>query len=681
MNSYNIFPDCRIKLINVFIKLAVLVFLISILPPELFSADAEGNMVHDYGKSGDDPATIDVDESDIVASDDIVRNKQYQLSSKYEMATNGISISIYQYKKGYDSRKYHNFDIARFSVSDSTPQIQIKLIDGTDIKSVEIYPERYYPTEKLSISSDKSVLTFNMAENLPYCIVNVNGTLKDTAGIPMLAVIKDPPELEKPDINAENVLNFKTFATKYLQAHPIDDKEGRICRPAGVVTDTSRNSKELFTWRYEAGIYVDPQKKDVQFPDKRVRDRNDVSDAFQAALEKVRKSPRLDTIYFPAGTYIWSGLCIKNWNGNGADGKLNIYLGEDALLVNRIQECKQALEPAIGIWYSSNINISGRGIIDGNGCYTLQLDRKDARDTPHQGGAMLVHCSDITFNDTYVRDVKQWNWECHTVRNVTYNNIKGLSPFCHAWVDGLDLTSGRNVTVNGAFTLGNDDTFASGHYNPGDEFPRRFLDDLDRAKGDDKSKMEAMKSNICAAAAVYNKARLKWDTDDSEKIVVNNVLAWSGFANSVRLGANTRWKGEPGEYESYKLKSYILNNFHSVIRNAGSAVRAQNGSKKSYPCYEDLIFMNCSFAGNQAENVAIPVGNDFNGFTPRHVIFDNCWFADPARPFIFIDIKNLFLKDIYVGGQLLTDCNQASVSIKNVDRLIFTANGEEVIME
>ena len=35
---------------------------------------------------------------------------------------------------------------------------------------------------------------------------------------------------------------------------------------------------------------------------------------------------------------------------------------------------------------------------------------------------MVVRSQDITFNDTYVRDVKQWNWECHTVKNITYNN-------------------------------------------------------------------------------------------------------------------------------------------------------------------------------------------------------------------------------------------------------------------
>lgn len=115
------------------------------------------------------------------------------------------------------------------------------------------------------------------------------------------------------------------------------------------------------------------------------------------------------------------------------------------MLVNRLQECTQAMEPAIGIWDSSNITISGRGIIDGQGTYGYTWDQAHARLSGHQGGSMVVRSQDITFNDTYVRDVKQWNWECHTVKDITYNNIKGLSPFQHSWVDGLDLTSGQEL--------------------------------------------------------------------------------------------------------------------------------------------------------------------------------------------------------------------------------------------
>lgn len=664
-----------------FVLLFITLTVLAVFAASGFAAEANRGAVHDYGRPGDDPATPEIDESAVLASDDIVENKRYPESTQFTMTANETPVSIYKYRKGPDGSRFYSFDVARFASENRTPEFQIRVNGDTVINTVEIYPERYYPQEAISVSVDKKTLTFTMSEHLPYCIVNINGTLSDMAHVPMLAVINDPPEVNKPDLKADHVLNFKEFAANYLKEHPITDRVGDECRPAGSVTDTSRNTQEQFTWHYEAGRFVSPTERNVRFPDKRVRDRRDVSEAFQAALETVKNSDELDTICFPAGTYIWSGLCIKGWDGNGAAGPLNIYLDEDALLVNRIQECKEAMEPAIGIWNSSNITISGRGIIDGNACYTLKLDRKDARDTPHQGGAMVVQSEDITFNDTYVRDVKQWNWECHTARNVTCNNIKGLSPFAHAWVDGLDLTSGENVTVNGALTLGNDDTFASGHYNPSDEFPRRFLDELDRATGEEKARMETMKSHICAAAAIYNKERLEWDTDDSENITVNNVLAWSGLANNVRFGANTRWKGRPGSYTSYQLKSYTFNNFNSVMRTAQDAIKVHNGNHGSYPQYESLVFRNCSFAGNRGQNAAIPAGSDVRNFTPETVLLENCWFKDPTRPFVFRNIENLTLKDIYVGGRLLTDTSQAPMTFEKIGTLTFTANGKEVIRE
>ena len=415
--------------------------------------DKTGGNIHDYGKSGDDPTTPDVDESSVVANSDVLKSAQYQESTKYELKVNGTPVSVYKYQKQENPGQFYHMDVARFSSDDAEPVFEITLKDGSTIDSVYVSPERYYPQDSFEISADKKTVKFKMSNGLRYCIVNINGSINDTSGKPQLAIINDPTETDKPDVTAANVLNFKDFAEKYLQEHPITDTVGEVCTEAGTVTDTSMNDGKEYTWSYGEGKYVAYDTKQVVFPNKRARQKNDVSEAFQAALEEVKNSDTLDTIYFPAGTYLWSGLSIKNWDGNGKDGKLNIYLDEDALLVNRLQECTQAMEPAIGIWDSSNITISGRGIIDGQGTYGYTWDQAHARLSGHQGGSMVVRSQDITFNDTYVRDVKQWNWECHTVKDITYNNIKGLSPFQHSWVDGLDLTSGQGITVNGAITM------------------------------------------------------------------------------------------------------------------------------------------------------------------------------------------------------------------------------------
>lgn len=640
--------------------------------------DKTGGNIHDYGKTGDDPATPDVDESAIVANSDVLKSAQYQESTKYELKVNGTPVSVYKYQKQANPGSYYHMDIARFSSDDAEPVFEITMKDGSTIDSIYVSPERYYPEDSFEISADKKTVKFKMSADLRYCIVNINGTINDTNGKPQLAIINDPTETDKPDVTATNVLNFKDFAEKYLQEHPITDTVGEVCTEAGTVTDTSMNDGKEYTWSYGEGVYQEYEAKRVMFPNKRVRQKNDVSEAFQAALEEVKNSDTLDTIYFPAGTYLWSGLSIKNWDGDGKDGKLNIYLDEDALLVNRLQECTQAMEPAIGIWDSSNITISGRGIIDGQGTYNYSWDKADAELSGHQGGSMVVRSQNITFNDTYVRDVKQWNWECHTVKNINYNNIKGLSPFQHSWVDGLDLTSGQGITLNGAITMGNDDTFASGHYNPSNEFPVRRP-----SKSTDLNNLSTEDQNIAAAAAIYNKDRLQWDTDDTTDVNISNTLGWSTFANAVRLGHNTHFKADGG---SYQMRDYTFTNLNTLhvtgygTNGGGGALSIQNGTNHCNPNYESLTFNNCSFTANNGNNAAnIPNGNDLNQFNPKNVTFKECWFKDADTPFSFKNIDNVTIDNLYLGGKLVEYDSQVDLTVADsVKNFTFLANGENI---
>ena len=669
---------------RVWTLILVMLMVVTALPTTALADDrTEGKkedvgVVHDYGKTGDDPATVE-DESAIVANEDVLKSAQYQESTKYSLTANNTPVSVFKYQKKTSPSNYYHMDIARFSSDDESPVLKVTLNDGTTIDSVTVYPERYYGEDAFEISEDKKTLTFEMSGDLRYCIVNVNGSIYDTDGKPQLAIINDPTETNKPDVNAANVLNFKTFSEKYLEENPITDTVGEVCTEAGTVTDTSLNNGVEYTYEYGEGVYQAYTDKNVMFPNKRARLSYDVTDAFQAALEEVRNSDTLDTIYFPAGTYIWSGLSIKNWDGNGEDGALNIYLDEDALLVNRLQECQEAMEPAIGIWYSSNITVSGRGIIDGQGTYNYTMDVAHARQTTHQGGAMVVHSQDITFNDTYVRDVKQWNWECHTVENVTYNNIKGLSPYQHSWVDGLDLTSGKNVTVNGAFTMGNDDTFATGHYNPSDGFPYSQL------KGKDMENLSEEDNNIAAAAAIYNKERLEWDTKDSENITVKDAIGWSTFANAVRFGHNTKWKEDGG---SYQLKSYTFDNYNTVhvlgygSNGGGGSFSVQNGTSGCTPNYQSLVFENCSFTANAGNSAMFPNSNYFNNFNPEQVILRNCWFGDVDTPIGFKKIQNVTVEDLYLGGKLVEYTSQVNLTLGEGDQAVgsftFLADGQPV---
>lgn len=542
-------------------------------------------------------------------------------SSKYTLTANGTDIPVIKY-----SANGNNFDIARFSSDDASPEYNVTV--NEEIKTVKVYPERYYPQDSIKIGADKRSLTFTMSESLRYAIVMINGSPADQAGKPYLAIINDPTENEadKPNPNTENVLNFKTFMEEYLNEHP--NSETQKAEEAGTTSGGIS---------YEAGELVDNSTSYVTFPNKRKMAESDATYALQAALDEIYKEGSVyDTLYIPEGEYTWSGLDIRNRNGK----EVLIYVEEGALLKNRIQECTQAMEPAIGIWDSSDITISGRGIFDGNGVANYRKDRHDAKDSCHQGGVMIVRSSNIVFNDTYVRDAKQWNWESHGSKYCTLNNVKGLTPYNQPWVDGLDMASAQNLTINGAFTLGNDDCFASGHYNPSDGF-----------------------TNTVPGFDQYNEDSLEWDTEDSFNVNVSNTLGWSfGGGNGIRLGHNTY---------GHQMKNYSFNNLNALNFTGGDlGITVQNNqtTTKPYPKYESLTFENCSFDTTRVgANAGI---NGVAGEEIPEVSLKNCWFSNPDADIYVNNIKKLTITDLYIGGEKVKYGNEANLTESNVTEFI-----------
>ncbi len=583
--------------------------------------------------------------------------KSEALSTRFAVKVEGIDVAAVRYDNSDVVDNGHAMDVARFATNSLTPVIEISLLAGDDIESVAVHPMRYYPDSVLTIGKDKRSLRFSLSESLPYAIVAINGAdpADATNANPQLTIINDPIEpAHRPALDGDNVLDFKKFCQSYLKSHPVKDRVGVVCRKAGSVTDKSLNDEREFTWNYGQGKFVAYDSKRVAFPDMRTRNHNDVSDALQAAIDEIKNNPKLNTLYIPAGIYLWSGLRIVGWNGDEANGgkPLHIYTDEGALMVNRLKECREANEPAIFICNSSNVVVSGRGMHDAQGCRTYAIDRKDARNTPHQGGAVVRASSNIAFYDTYVRDAQQWNWETHDVVDVALNNIKGLSPYKHAWIDGLNLSSGKNVTVNGAITLGNDDTFATGHYNPSDEFPARTYRENSGIDLVNTDANEAEIRHTFAAAGIYNKDRMEWSPNDTENIHVNNTIGWTRTAHCIRIGLNNRQRPNPADIAGRRLKGFYFNNFNSVVgRNADGDIRIIGfDSQPLRPVFESIEIVNSSFwkPGDTWARIQTLVKGDN---LIEKLVMKNLLFVKPiAVPkAVFTGATNVELECIYIN--------------------------------
>ena len=637
-------------------------------------------------------------------------------STKYQVQVAGTPVDAVQYKESG-----HNFDIARFASSSRTPTITVTL-PGTTISTVNVYPARYYPSGSVAVSSDQHTLTFTMSAGagLNEAIVMVNGDSTNAAGQPYLAIVNDPLEnsAQIPDTTAAadgsgvnyttGVLNFQTFAANYLAAHP--NSAAQAAPPAttsSMAGQTVDGTAIPAGQQTSAGSLVSAGNVNVRYPNVRTMAAGDDTYALQAALQTIRNNPtQLNTLYFPNGTYVWSGLLINGLDGSKLKGgTLKIYTAEGALLKNRVQGYMEAFEPEVGIVNSSNIEFDGRGVFDGNGVANYNAvssgDLHDDYRSAHQGGVMVMHSSYITFNDTYERNAKQWNWETHDANNITYNNIKGLTPYAQPWVDGTDFASGQNITATGVFTLGNDDAFASGHYDSSNGFTPIASGVWNNfSLGTSSADVQGYVNAVGAYDAVTNQLGFDayhWDTEDSDSISVTNTLNWTvGPGSAIKLGYQTL---------GHKLSNYTIDNLNSLSAQS-SGITVYNNSN-TYPRLQSLTVKNSSIdtsrytsggitiAGGDGTTQTITAAQQASyGYAPNpngtgaaytyakspipSVNIDNTWFSTQTANNM-TGVTNATLNNLYVGGQLVRYTNQLPLTTTGVPNLTQTytdSNGQ-----
>ncbi|MFF2267359.1 putative Ig domain-containing protein [Cellulosimicrobium cellulans] len=470
----------------------------------------------------------------------------------------------------------HWADFARFASDEQTPTITVTYSEP--ITSWRIHPERYYDEDAVTVQGN--TITFKMSPELPYALVSLN------AGRPVLGIARDPLEdpATVPDRDGANVVDLSDY---------MDDK---------------------------SGLPVAPE--------------HDQTVQFNAAIDELYSNPEKDTLYIPGGTYQYAGFQV--WD---QDKPVTVYTEEDALMVNRIQDGQHAMEPTIGLWNVKNMTFYGRGMFDGNTIQAYGGFSGNAWESHHQGGVMITHSENIEFNDTYARHAKQWNWESHTSKNVRLNNIKGWTPHKGAWKDGLNIASGQDVIIDGAFTAGNDDTFASGHYNPDDGFLKE--------NGND-----------------FRLGPLEWDIEDTFNIQVRNTLGWTvGVGNGIRIGHAAY---------GHQLRDYTFENFNSV-NFTGYGITVQNPDrsyKSTYPGYESITVRNSSFdTSRTTEGRAININGKASGSDHdliQDVVVDDVRFSTLRDYSAVNNVKNLTLTNLTVGGERLTRLTQGNIELSNV---------------
>lgn len=174
--------------------------------------------------------------------------------------------------------------------------------------------------------------------------------------------------------------------------------------------------------------------------------------------------------------------------------------------------------------------------------------------------------------------------------------------------------------MNGALSLGNDDTFASGHYNPND----KFTPDPDR---------------------------LSWDTADTFGISVKNHLGWTaGAGNGVRIGGGG----------GYTQKDFTFENVNYVgFKNLG--ITLSNFTADTKVKFTDATFDTSKVTTNAS------IGGRGSSASDRFgsLILDDVWFSHNL-PINISNTTDLRIHDLSVAGTPVTRLTQFALKLTNV---------------
>ena len=295
-------------------------------------------------------------------------------------------------------QKFTGYDIAQLAMGSGSAQVAVTKINNTNIGSWSISPQ------KLGISASVSGSTLNFT--LPsdgYYIVKVDGR-------PQLVLAFDPQETNQPPSGGDGIFN--------VTASPYNAQPG-----------TGDYSTQAFT--------------------------SAIADASSWGSGNGGQG----TVYVPQGVYnVGNLVLLSNTALYLEPGAVLRYTGDAAYYTVNGHKSSQNRDLTWLVstdFYSSNISLYGRGIIDGNGMASL---------APSNLGVNLLapvwvngfSCDGVTFRESS-------SWSVIPVRssNVTFTNIKLFNRFDMGENDGVDVNESSGVSVTHAIGIGLDDNFST----------------------------------------------------------------------------------------------------------------------------------------------------------------------------------------------------------------------------
>lgn len=197
--------------------------------------------------------------------------------------------------------------------------------------------------------------------------------------------------------------------------------------------------------------------------------------ALQAALDAAEKRGG-GTVYFPPGKYLTGTLQLHS--------NLTLYLdagavlfgsqstGDYPVLDGRWEGLNQKTHaPLISGHNLTNIAITGRGTIDGQGAFWWNLLRQNRLAYPRPQLIRLIHCSNILVEGVTLTNSPSWTFNPVRSENITVDKVTIINPPDSPNTDGINPDSCSHVHISNCTISVGDDciTIKSGKEGDGKE--------------------------------------------------------------------------------------------------------------------------------------------------------------------------------------------------------------------
>ena len=206
--------------------------------------------------------------------------------------------------------------------------------------------------------------------------------------------------------------------------------------------------------------------------------------AIQAAIDGCERQGG-GTVRLIAGTYLSAPIVLKS--------NITLQLDKGATLLGSADHGDYPamtmfhlpdLQPLVSAANSTNVAITGEGVIDGNGASWWQ-EAREIKDhgilgTGHPRPKLIIfdHCKHVHVEGVTIQNSPMWQLVPYYSDDVVIRNIKVLAPANSPNTDAIDPFSSSNVVIDHVFADVGDDNIAikSGPINsPGPDDPSRDI--------------------------------------------------------------------------------------------------------------------------------------------------------------------------------------------------------------